>query len=342
MARPKIPLGRMTDQQLLGLRIRDLKLRLEGTPLHRRIKALYRELERKGILFKPHVWLSDEFFTPDGVPGFAVPFYLAHPRLRKLERKIMLEVEGGNDKQLMKILRHEAGHALDHAYRIHLRGSWRKMFGSVSRPYPNSYKPKPGSRDYVLHLDAWYAQAHPLEDYAETFAVVLKPGSRWRSRYKGWPALQKLEYVNSLIKEIAGKKAMNRTRLKDETLSEKKMTLREYYRLKRKKYSVDYRPIYDRDLRRVFSDDSKYAGRESAVSFLRRFQQELRNEVAEGTGVHPYAINYTLKNIIERARTLRLRVAASARHTKRQALILLTVHTTSMVLSGRYRSWYGI
>jgi Putative zinc-binding metallo-peptidase len=332
----------MSDQRLLALRISNLNLKIEDTPIHRRIKALYRELERKGITFKPHVWLSDEFFTPDGVPGFAVPFYLAHPRLRKLERKIMLEVEGGTEQQLMKVLRHEAGHALDHAYRIHLRKTWRKIFGSVSRPYPKSYKPKPGSRDYVLHLDAWYAQAHPLEDFAETFAVVLKPQSRWRSRYKGWPAYQKLEYVDSLIKELAGKKAVNRTRLKDETLSEKKMTLREYYRLKRKRYSVDYRGIYDRDLRRLFSDDPRYAGRESAVRFLRRFQRELRKEVSEGTGVHPYAVNYTLKNIIERARNLRLRVSGSERHTKRQALILLTFHTTSMVLSGRYRSWYGI
>ena len=189
----------MSDERLLDMRIRDLPVRIEGSFLEDRVRRLHSELEERGIRFKPHVWLAHEWFTPDGVPGIAVPFYLSHPRLMKLERKQMLEVEGGSDAECMRILRHEAGHALDNAYRLHFRRRWRELFGSFREPYPQSYKPRPGSRNYVLHLNAWYAQAHPAEDFAETFAVWLTPASRWRVRYHGWPALRKLQYVNDLM-----------------------------------------------------------------------------------------------------------------------------------------------
>ncbi len=224
-----IRLGRMSDEDLLKLRLRDLPVRLEGTFLQKQIRKLYKELKNRDVPFKPHVWLSGEFYTPDGVPGFAIPFYLAHPRLMRLERKQMFEVEGGTEHELMRIFRHETGHALDNAYGIHLKQSWREMFGSFKQRYPVAYKPKPNSRKYVLHLDSWYAQAHPAEDWAETFAVWLQ-GTRWRNRYKGWPALRKLEYVDKLMQQLVNEKPKNRTRMRDEPLSELSMTLEQYYK----------------------------------------------------------------------------------------------------------------
>ena len=44
--------------------------------------------------FPLHCYLSDEWFTPDGATAIAIPFYLAHPRLAKLEEAQMLEIEG--------------------------------------------------------------------------------------------------------------------------------------------------------------------------------------------------------------------------------------------------------
>src|SRR2546422_9534718 len=217
------------------MRICDLALKIKGSFLEPHIKRLYSELNDRGIRFKPHVWLSEEWFSPDSVPGIAIPFYLAHLRLMKLERRQMLEVEGGTDLECMRILRHEAGHALDTAFRLHFRRRWLKLFGSFTQPYPDSYKPKPNSRSYVLHLGAWYAQAHPAEDFAETFAVWLTPGSRWRERYEGWPALDKLEYIDELMNELAGTKPRNRTRTKEEPIKEKNTTLREHYRRQRAK-----------------------------------------------------------------------------------------------------------
>ena len=107
----------------------ELNLSIEGGALEKRIADLYEELAARGIQFRPHFWLSDEWFTPDGVPGIAIPFYLAHPRLARLEREQMLEVEGGTPSWCMRILRHEVGHAIDNAYLLRRRSRRQAMFG---------------------------------------------------------------------------------------------------------------------------------------------------------------------------------------------------------------------
>src|SRR6478672_9219203 len=193
----------LTDEQLLDLRLCDLHLKLEGSPLEERIAQLYRELDERGLFFRPHFWLSDEWFTPDGVPGIAIPFYLAHPRLAKLELAQMLEVEGADPDECLRILRHETGHAIDNAYQLRIRPTRRRLFGLPATPYPEYYTPKPYSKSFVQHLDHWYAQSHPDEDFAETFAVWLDPHSMWPARYGGWPAVRKLEYMDRLMRELA-------------------------------------------------------------------------------------------------------------------------------------------
>src|SRR5713226_10070042 len=138
----------LTDDQLLSLRFCDLHLTIAGTDLELAIERLYRELATRGIRFRPHCWLAQEWFSPDGVPGIAIAFYLAHRRLMSIERRLMREVEGGNRNWLMRILRHEAGHAIDSAYRLRRRSLWRSVFGPASLPYPDTYRPRPGSRRF--------------------------------------------------------------------------------------------------------------------------------------------------------------------------------------------------
>src|SRR5712692_10191877 len=176
-----------SNEQLLTLPMSQLGVTLEGAFLSTQIQQLYAELAARQLLFRPHVWLSNEWFTPDGVPGIAVPFYLAHPRLAKLELDQMLEVEGGTPEWCMRILRHETGHALDNAYRLRQRRRRQQLFGRSSREYPEHYVPRPYSKRFVLHLEPWYAQSHPDEDFAETFAVWLSPEAEWRQRYADWP-----------------------------------------------------------------------------------------------------------------------------------------------------------
>lgn len=328
----------LTDEELLALRLCDLPVRIEGTPLEERVRRLHFELDESGLRFRPHVWLSEEWFTPDGVPGFAIPFYLAHPRLAKLERRQMLEVEGGTERDCLRIMRHEAGHAIDNAFNFSARPKWRRLFGRNNSPYPDSYQPDPASRDFVLHLGAWYAQAHPAEDFAETFAVWLATyQTRWRRRYDGWGALDKLEYVDRLMRDVAGRAPKNRRRDRVEELSSLRLTLGEHYRRKREHYSIAWPADFDRDLLRVFPEGSRRAGGVTAASFLRRRGRDLVHAVARGTGLHHYALAQLLSKVIERSKLLRLRVAGAEEEAHGGALVLLTVQAMKVVHTGYHR-----
>jgi hypothetical protein len=319
------------------MRLCELPVRLEGSVVEERIERLNEELAAKGLRFRPHYWLGEEWFTPDGVPGIAVPFYLTHPRLIRLERRFMLESEGSGEAECMRILRHEAGHAIDNAYRLHRRKRWRELFGSFRQPYPTSYRPRPSSRRFVQHLRGWYAQAHPAEDFAETFAVWLTPGYPWRRRYAGWPALEKLEYVDEVMKEIRRLAAPVRSRRFVEPLRELTLTLQQHYQKKQENYSVEWPGYYDRDLRRIFHPERRATGRLSAAVFLRRHRRELCRVVSEAAGVPPYTIDYLLQNMIGRCRSLKLRTHESPARTRERVLLLLTVHTMNVAHAGYFR-----
>jgi hypothetical protein len=290
------------------VRIRDLGLKLEGTWVEACVEQLYAELAKRDIALRPHVWLSDEWFSPNNVPGIAVPFYLVHPRLIRLERSMMLEAEGASKAECMRILRHEAGHAMQHGYRLHRRPSYRKLFGKSSTKYPTSYRPKPASRHFVHHLRAYYAQAHPDEDFAETFAVWMQPRARWRKRYQGWGALRKLEYVDSLIEGLEGRRPPVTSRLRVAPITQLTSTLREYYDEKRAFYAVDFPSTYDSELSRVFSTSPNDAGRELASRFITRHANEIRALVSRWTGESEFTIDQLLRDMIVRSRALKLRV----------------------------------
>ncbi len=326
----------MTDLQLLDLRLCDLPLGIHGTALEQRIEKLYRELQTRYVSFRPHVWLGEEWFTPDGVGGFAIPFYLAHPRLVKLERTQMLEVEGASEAECMRILRHEAGHAIDNAFRLHTRRGWTDTFGSYRVPYPEWYQPQPGSRDYVLNLDAWYAQAHPAEDFAETFSVWLKPGGR-RKQYEGWGAQRKLDYVHQLMTGLIGRSPSRINRREVEPLSSLKKTLKEHYRRKRAYYTIHWPASYERNLYRVFSADRRRQSAPSAAQFLRHYRGEISDIVARGTGVHHYTVNHIVRHMIVRCRELNLRLTMPEEEARRLIVVTLTMQVMQVLRTGYHR-----
>ncbi|MEM9415446.1 MAG: putative zinc-binding metallopeptidase [Planctomycetota bacterium] len=327
-----------SSDRLMQLRLCDLGVELADCPdLLAHLDQLHDELARRGIKrFKPHAWFSSEWFSPDGIPGIAIPFYLAHPRLAKLEKAQMLTVEGGTRRTCLRILRHEAGHTLCSAYRLHRRQKFRELFGSVAEPYPEAYKPDPASRDFVTHLDAWYAQAHPAEDFAETFAVWLGQPARWRRTYAGWPALRKLEYLDDLIHEIGDKPPPIRTRRKVEPLHQLATTLEQHYQRRRWFYADSFPDFYDRDLLKIFSADADFRLRPTAASFLRKNRPELRNDVARWTGAHAYSIDQVLRDMIDRCKELKLRVAVPEAQAKRDARMMLTVQTMNYLHAGHH------
>lgn len=311
----------LADAELLEWRFCELRLRARDSVLAPDIEHLYDTLERRGIRFRPHIWLSTDWFSPDGIPGIAVPFFAAHPRLAQLERRMRGEAEGGSRHWRRRILRHEAGHALDTAYALRRRADWRRVFGHASKPYPRDYSARPASRRFVLHLGHWYAQSHPTEDFAETFAVWLQPKARWRRDYAGWPALEKLEYVDALMAGIAGRRPRNTDRSVVADLSDNRRTLREHYR-RHKSYTDASERRYDAWLERAFIHRAARPRALPASLFLAESESQLKRNIVGRTGTGDYLFSHVASTLRRRARELDLVLRGSRRETKATAIRL--------------------
>ncbi|MCR9204545.1 MAG: putative zinc-binding metallopeptidase [Halobacteriovoraceae bacterium] len=263
----------------LDTRLCDLRLNLRNTWAQSCIQKLYLELNAKDIRFKPHVWISDDWFSPDGVPGFAIPFFLLHPKLIALEKEMVGYAEGASRQWCMKLMRHETGHAIDNAFHLRKNKTRQSLFGLTSVKYPDSYIPNKRSRDYVRHLEDHYAQAHPDEDWAETFATWLTPRSAWRKTYANWGALNKLQLVDEMMENIKGKRPLVTNRSRIEDISTNTMSLKEYYREKRKRLKLNERPLFQRDMKKIFSTN----GEVPAWKYLHETTQTIIGQVAKST-----------------------------------------------------------
>jgi len=315
---------------------------VEHTWLEDCFNSLLEELGQRGIRVRPHAWISSEWFSPENTPGIAFPFYLAHPRLMQLEKKKIIDVEGGTWSECMAILRHEAGHVLQHSYALQRRRRWQQLFGASSKRYPSYYRPNPASRHFVQHLRLWYAQSHPDEDFAETFAVWLRPRSNWRTRYAGWPALKKLEYVDELMAEIASAPPLLTRRERVDPLAELNETLAEHYRKKQALYVFDTPKTYDRDLLRLFSSDPRHRRSQAASAFIRHNRARVRQMVARWTGEYQLTLDALLDDMIVRCRELDLRAVGPERKLIMEFTVLLTAKTVHALFGPSRRKWIAL
>lgn len=330
----------MAEQAILDLRLCDLDVAVERSPVAERIQKVLAELQQRDLRVKPHFWFSDEWACPDGVVGVSVPFYLAHPRLIALERSHMLEAEGSTRSDCLRLLRHELGHAVHNAYGLSRRKEWRTRFGSSARPYPDYYKPNPRSKNFVLHLPGWYAQSHPSEDFAETFAVWLRPNSRWTDQYAGWPAYNKLEYVDRLMAELTQVRPQPKPRTRPYSLAQLDVTLREHYDQKRAHYVPDAPRTYDDDLHRLFSTESRHRHRATAASFLRKHRRALVADVCRFAPDQGPIVEHILDEIRWRCRELGLRTAGRESALLRDLALVLTKHTFTFGQGGGH--WWPV
>ena len=342
MRRKRFAWASLPDEQLLKLRLRDLKVTVEHTWLEDCFNSLLEELGQRGIRVRPHAWISSEWFSPENTPGIAFPFYLAHPRLMQLEKKKIIDVEGGTWSECMAILRHEAGHVLQHSYALQRRRRWQQLFGASSKRYPSYYRPNPASRHFVQHLRLWYAQSHPDEDFAETFAVWLRPRSNWRTRYAGWPALKKLEYIDELMAEIASAPPLLTRRERVDPLAELNETLAEHYRKKQALYVFDTPKTYDRDLLRLFSSDPRHRRSQAASAFIRHNRARVRQMVARWTGEYQLTLDALLDDMIVRCRELDLRAVGPERKLIMEFTVLLTAKTVHALFGPSRRKWIAL
>ena len=305
-------LAGLTDEELLRMRICDLQLKIAGTELESRIETFYAELAAKGISFRPICYLGDEWFCPEGSATIAIPFYLAHPRLKKLEAKMMMEVEGDSETWCLRLLRHEMGHVLNHAFLLGKDRRWQKLFGPTSLEYSESFRARPYSRRFVRHLDGYYAQSHPEEDFAETVAIWLTPDLDWRNQYKGWKALEKIEFVDDLMRKLAGKAPLVFSKAKISEASRLRSRLEAHYKRRRRTYAQEFPDFFDADLKKLFIEASAAPNGERAGSFLRRHRQLILNAVSDWTGEPKFTIDRVLRALIERCAELDLRLKAQS------------------------------
>ncbi|MBU6199159.1 MAG: hypothetical protein KGI64_02200 [Xanthomonadaceae bacterium] len=332
-ARPAIDLATIPEEQLLGLRLSELPLRIEGTWLEACIAQLYEELKARNIPFAPRCYLADEWLTPENEPVIGVPFYLAHPRLIKLQTKMLLEAEGDNPEWCMKLLRHECGHALTYAYDLNRKRSWQRVFGHPSAPYEETYRFRPYSKSFVRHLDYYYAQYHPDEDFVETFAVWLTPGLDWRSRYRGWKALDKLVFVDKLMAGIAGKPPLRATGRQMWKAATIRSTLKRYYQKRRAVEAEDFPEFHDANLLRMFGA-AKPEGetRQPVAKLLQAHRKALLTTVANWTGERRFMVNEVCKAVHARSRALRL----VSDETDALAVLKFATYLTTLMMNYRY------
>lgn len=330
----------LPDTELLKMRICDLHVQINGSELQERVQQLYADLKARGLPLLPDCYLADEWFSPEGMPLIAVPFYLAHSRLKQLELHQMLEVEGGTYEWCMQILRHECGHAYDHAYQFSSTEAWVNVFGDREVEYqPETYRPRPYSKSFVQHLPNWYAQAHPDEDFAETFAVWLAlPAEEWRSEYRGWKALKKLEYVNEMMAYARSHPPTVEKGRRLWDASRSRRTLEKYYAAKRKLYAEDFPDIYDADLRALFEQGER--GDESAVQVMRRHQRALTAAVARWAGQRKYIGNELVKKLVLRCRELGLPAPRDESKLLIELASYLATLVTNHLHTGRFKRSY--
>jgi len=292
-------------QNLLNSPIRELGLKLEGSPIERFVQQLYRELEAKGLTkFRPACYLTDEWGCPSGEPIIGIPFYLADAALSQLEKETH-DLEDA--REIMMYLRHEAGHAFVYAYKLHNKPEWKQIFGPFRRPYRDNYHPAPFSRDYVRHLPGWYAQKHPDEDFAETFAVWLTPRSNWRKRYRGWPAMAKLVYLDRLARKLGKTDPSRRRGITDVTVAEMETTVAEFYQRNGREEVAVTELTPDTDLRDLFPVSKRKKSAVAASEFLRQHRKPLIDKVAQWTGAQRPLIKTLIDSIEKRAGELDLR-----------------------------------
>ena len=310
---------------LLSQRINTLGLRLEGSPIERYVAELYRELEAKGLKrFRPPTYLTDEWGCPSEEPIIGIPFYLADEKLTRLEQEID-EVE--DEREIRMYLRHEAGHAFNYAYKLYETVAWRDLFGPFNRPYRERYKPVPFDRRFVRHMEGWYAQKHPDEDFAETFAVWLTPRSGWRRRYRGWPALRKLLYVDRTARALGDTEPPLRIASTDITVDEMNMTVEEFFRQQwPEPEAIDI--ALEHDLRDLFSRRRK--GARPAAEFLREHRPTLVNKIEYWTGVRRSVARALVEKLQETAGRLGLALAPG---TEAATLVEVTTYATTLAMN---------
>jgi putative zinc-binding metallo-peptidase len=332
------------EASLASKPIRDLGLTIAGTPLEGVIEELRAELARAGVdRVEPRFYLSTEWGVPFGTVAVAIPFYLARPDLTAFHAERTGFTEGMGRRELLRYLRHEMGHVVNYAYRLYEEAEWVELFGPITRPYLEDYRPQPFSRRHVLHLPGWYAQKHPDEDWAETFAVWMTPALDWRKEYGGWPvAAAKLAYCDRVMAAVREREPVVTAADLDEPVADIEYSLGHYYRDDPDTRS-DMPPGLDGALLAIFEDLRAEGGTSldeplaPAEALIRRLEPELMANVFRWTGHFPERTRVLLRYLAERAAHLG---QGYVRTRETSAIVALTTLVTGLAMNYVQRGSY--
>jgi len=327
--------------EILGRRICDFDLRIEGRPLEKVIERFRCELVARGIVkLQPAFYLTDEWGVPEGTVAIGMPFYLADATLMKVQKKKRAGlVEGESDEDVLRYLRHEMGHVVNYAYRLYATAEWNRIFGSMSRPYTEDYHVVAFSPDYVRHLPGGYAQKHPDEDWAETFAVWITPGLDWRELYQDSPgALLKLEYCSRTLESLREVTPEITSTEIDYDAREIKATVQEFYEAIDLGEAKIPRSL-DGDLKLIFTfqqpEGQSASGRlGDAAQLLKRHGDFLANSVYRWTGVDPSLVSPIVAHLRKRAADLGIQYPLGERDA---ILVALSGFLTALAMNYQYR-----
>jgi hypothetical protein len=322
------------QRQLLSRKISELSLSIQGTQLESSINQLYQELKDSGIAFRPKTYLADEWGCPHGVPVIGIPFYLADPELCKLEGELT-GIEAEEEAEVMICLRHEAGHAFNYAYRLYRKPEWRQLFGRFSLPYRENYQPEPFSAKFVRNIPGWYAQKHPDEDFAETFAVWLTPGSDWQKQYAETPALAKLTFVDRTVLKYGQELPIVTDEKLDTPVQELTMTLDRWYETGRdaKHVNLNLHHTLNNDLLKLFPEEHGLP----AVDILRSNRLLLIREVNHWTGINRDLLSALADELIKRVRFLGLKIDPKKSATQLTSIsVFITTLAMNYLHSGQF------
>jgi hypothetical protein len=280
--------------------------------LDRCIHKLYEEIGLKGHQYRPDYYFTcggDEWGCPDRVPIIGIPFHLADNRLTRIERE--MGYTSYDKRDLMFLLRHETGHAFNYAYELYKTEEWHEIFGDFEKSYPENFRFKfnPYSRNYVKSQGEpkYYAQAHPDEDFAETLAVWLTPRSNWRSEYKNWPSLRKLDYVDRAMKILRNKKPPVTSGRLDSPYKLKAYTLIEYYGEDLDAFKDNALGIYDQDLQKIFAASTNgHRKPMRAKDLIRKNRRFLITTISRWTGAREKVVAPVIIKFFQRCRELNL------------------------------------
>ncbi|HVS30609.1 MAG TPA: putative zinc-binding metallopeptidase [Thermoanaerobaculia bacterium] len=314
--------------QLLPIPIKNLGLKLEGSPIERYVEQLFKELDAKGIEhFRPAFYLTSEWGCPSEEPVIGVPFYLADRRLGAIE-SLVNDIE--DEREIMMYMRHEAGHAFNYAYELYKTDEWRDTFGPFRRPYRDHYRFVPFSRNYVRHIAGWYAQKHPDEDFAETFAVWITPRSKWREKYKNWPAMKKLRYVERIGHEVGSQPPLRPLGQTDFTVEDMEETIEDFYRASTRDDSESIADLaLDVDLDDIFlaPEDVQPDRARKASEVLLEHRKDIVDKVSYWTGVRRPLVKALVEAIATKVDELGLVVDKSR---EGEQIVEIVVYTTTL------------